>query len=136
VERDARLCVTPEPGCPTTVTVARTRDHLPGADVGCDRPARQVGAELDVDGKVFAPGIQQFPNGTQQIGKPSVRNTARDSVLLTLTDLPGADASVSVKIIVQPLIVWLWIGGGVMAIGSLMAIFPGRRRVGTAPVSR
>ena len=39
------------------------------------------------------------------------------------------------KIIVQPLIVWLWIGGGVMAIGSLMAIFPGKRRVPTSPVS-
>ena len=74
-------------------------------------------------------------NSTQQIGKPSMHNTIRDSVLLTLTDLPSADDSVSVKIIVQPLIVWLWIGGGVMAIGSLMAIFPGRRRVPTAPVS-
>ena len=96
---------------------------------------RQVGAKLDVGGKVFEPAIQQFVNGTQQIGKPSVRNTARDSVLLTLTDLPAADGSVTVKIIVQPLIVWLWIGGGVMALGSLMAVYPGRRRVATAPVS-
>jgi len=29
---------------------------------------------------------------------------------------------------VQPLIVWLWIGGIVMVLGTLLALFPGRRR--------
>ena len=40
-----------------------------------------------------------------------------------------------VRIIVQPMIVWLWAGGAVMAIGSVLAAFPGRRRRGTEPVS-
>jgi cytochrome c-type biogenesis protein CcmF len=135
VERDARLCLEAAPGCPATVTVRGHEITFLGSTSDVTAARREVGAKLDVDGKVFEPAIQQFVNGTQQIGKPSVRNTARDSVLLTLTDLPSADDSVSVKIIVQPLIVWLWIGGGVMAIGSLMAIFPGKRRVPTAPVS-
>jgi cytochrome c-type biogenesis protein CcmF len=135
VERDARLCLEAEPGCPSTITVRGHEITFLGSTSDVTAARRQVGAKLDVDGKVHEPAIQQFVNGTQQIGKPSVKNTARDSVLLTLTDLPGADDSVSVKVIVQPLIVWLWIGGGVMALGSLMAIFPGRRRVPTAPVS-
>ena len=29
---------------------------------------------------------------------------------------------------VKPLILWLWIGGGLMAVGTLLAAFPGRRR--------
>jgi cytochrome c-type biogenesis protein CcmF len=33
------------------------------------------------------------------------------------------------------LIVWLWIGGIIMAFGTLLAAFPGRRRIPTAPVS-
>jgi len=135
VERDARLCVEAAPGCPSTVTVRGHEITYLGPTSDMTAARRQVGARLDVGGKVFEPAIQQFVNGTQQIGKPSVRNTARDSVLLTLTDLPAADGSVTVKIIVQPLIVWLWIGGGVMALGSLMAVYPGRRRVATAPVS-
>ena len=135
VERDARMCVEAAPGCPSTVTVRGHEVTFLGPTSNVTAARREVGAELELDGKVHEPAIQQFVNGTQQIGKPSVHNTARDSVLLTLTDLPSADDSVSVKIIVQPLIVWLWIGGGVMAIGSLMAIFPGRRRVPTAPVS-
>jgi cytochrome c-type biogenesis protein CcmF len=29
---------------------------------------------------------------------------------------------------VQPLVVWLWIGGGLIALGTIMAAVPGRRR--------
>ena len=35
------------------------------------------------------------------------------------------------------MILWLWIGGAVMAIGTMLAAFPGaRRRRPTDPVSR
>ena len=33
-----------------------------------------------------------------------------------------------VKIFIKPLIVWLWIGGSMMAAGTVLAGFPGRRR--------
>jgi cytochrome c-type biogenesis protein CcmF len=36
---------------------------------------------------------------------------------------------------VQPLIIWLWIGGAVIAVGTALAAWPGRRRRPTAPVS-
>ena len=36
----------------------------------------------------------------------------------------------------QPLVMWLWIGGGLAFGGTLLAAFPGqRRRVPTAPAS-
>ena len=31
-------------------------------------------------------------------------------------------------VIVQPMILWLWVGGIVMVLGTLLALFPGRRR--------
>jgi cytochrome c biogenesis factor len=34
---------------------------------------------------------------------------------------------------VQPLIAWLWTGGGIMAFGTFLAAWPGRRRRPTAP---
>ncbi|MCB0958668.1 MAG: heme lyase CcmF/NrfE family subunit [Acidimicrobiales bacterium] len=138
VEREARLCITPEAGCPTTVTVSGHEITFVGIVDNSTAARAELGAELAVDGKVFAPAIQQFPNGSQQIGKPSVKNTPRDSVLLALLDLPqgsGPEASVRVRVIVQPLIVWLWIGGAVMGIGSILAAFPGRRRKPTDPTS-
>ena len=30
---------------------------------------------------------------------------------------------------------WLWVGGGFIAVGSVLAAFPGRRRRGTEPTS-
>jgi cytochrome c-type biogenesis protein CcmF len=34
---------------------------------------------------------------------------------------------------VQPLIAWLWTGGGIMAFGTFLAAWPGRKRRPTAP---
>jgi cytochrome c-type biogenesis protein CcmF len=39
------------------------------------------------------------------------------------------------RVVVQPLVMWLWIGGAVMLVGTVLAAFPGRRRSAIAPVS-
>ena len=41
----------------------------------------------------------------------------------------------TLRVIIQPLVLWLWVGGGVIAVGTFLAAFPGRRRRGTEPVS-
>ena len=135
VERDARLCEVATAGCPSTITVDGHEITYVGATSDTTAARTEVGGRFQVDGKVYAPALQQFPNGTQQIGKPSVKNSLTDSVLLTITDPPTSTGSVALKVIVQPLIVWLWIGGGVMAVGSMMAAFPGQRRRPTDAVS-
>ena len=90
---------------------------------------------VDDDG-VFAPSLSQFRFGGQTIGTPSVRVSAVDDVYLALQALPtDGDDEILLRVVVQPLIVWLWIGGGVMAIGTVFAAFPGRRRDPTDPVS-
>jgi cytochrome c biogenesis factor len=33
---------------------------------------------------------------------------------------------------VNPMVLWLWIGGGVMALGTIVALLPVRRRAGDA----
>jgi cytochrome c-type biogenesis protein CcmF len=38
-------------------------------------------------------------------------------------------------VVVQPLVSWLWVGGLVMAMGTVLAAFPGRRRNPIDPVS-
>ncbi|MBX3285895.1 MAG: heme lyase CcmF/NrfE family subunit [Actinobacteria bacterium] len=135
VERDARLCVEATPGCPSTITVSGHEITYLGSSTDTTAARAQVTAQVRVDGKVYEPALQQFPNGSQQIGKPSVRNTLRTSILLSITDPPTSSGTIGLKVIVQPLIVWLWIGGAVMAIGSAMAAFPGKRRRPTDPTS-
>jgi cytochrome c-type biogenesis protein CcmF len=89
------------------------------------------------DAQVYAPAITTYLNIGQDIGTPSVRTGLTKDVYLTLD--PGAVAggeTATIRVFVKPMILWLWIGGLVMAIGTLLAAFPGsRRRVPTDPVS-
>ncbi len=124
-----------EPGQTATfagheLTFVKTATKVDGA-----KTVTQALVEIDGTGP-WAPGLQQFSFGSQIIGVPSVRSTPTNDVALTLLALPseGSDA-VTIRVTVQPLIVWLWIGGGVMAFGTVLAAFPGRRRRPTDPVS-
>ncbi len=95
-------------------------------------------ARVRVDGgKVYAPALHQFPFASQAIGSPSVRSGPFDDVYLTLVAAPDPDVAAATAVIgvnIQPLIAWLWLGGGVMAFGTLLAAWPrdrdrrGRRR--------
>ena len=96
-----------------------------------------VEAEVRIDGgKVYRPALSNFPFATQSIGTPSVKTGLREDVYLTLITAPrDAGAAAVIGVNVQPLVVWLWIGGGLMALGTAMAAVPGRRRRPTQPVS-
>jgi cytochrome c-type biogenesis protein CcmF len=115
-----------------------------------ERPEKVVvQARVRVDGdRVFTPALNRFQFGSQAIGTPSVRVGPFEDVYLALLALPGEDAAGSgaapadvpedailLRVIVQPLVVWLWIGGAIMALGTVLAAWPGRRRRPTDPVS-
>jgi cytochrome c-type biogenesis protein CcmF len=94
-------------------------------------------AAVRVDGgATYKPALSTFPFATQAIGTPAVRTGPVDDVYLTLLSSPGeGDQSVIIGVLVRPLVMWLWIGGGVIALGTLLAAAPGRRRKPTEPAS-
>lgn len=100
-------------------------------------PSRLIrAAEVRVDGATLEPRLQQFPNASQEIGKPAVRYGIGDTVYLALIEAPReADGTITLRIIVQPLVAWLWAGGALMVVGTVLSAFPGRRRRGTEPTS-
>jgi cytochrome c-type biogenesis protein CcmF len=92
-----------------------------------DRAITTVRLRVDGD-EVHEPAITRFPNFGTPIATPSVDTSFVDDVYLAVVSVPEAvDDPVVVRVIVQPLIVWLWIGGGLMALGTLLAIVPRRR---------
>jgi cytochrome c-type biogenesis protein CcmF len=103
------------------------------------RHANRTSIEVDVridGGRVYRPALSTFPFATQAIGTPSVRTGLTEDVYLTLVVAPRTpEAAAVIGVLVRPLVVWLWIGGGLMAIGTLMAAVPGRRRRPTDPTS-
>ena len=95
-------------------------------------------AQVLVDGAgPYEPALNRFGNGSSLIGTPSVKSTGVDDVMLSLLALPeNADSPVAIRVVVQPLIVWLWAGGLIMAIGTALASVPSRVwRRPTDPVS-
>jgi cytochrome c-type biogenesis protein CcmF len=93
-------------------------------------------AVMEVGGRTMEPRLQRFPNATQELGKPAVRYGIGDTVYLALLKAPTEDGgTILVRIIVQPLVGWLWAGGLLMLVGTVLSAFPGRRRRGTDPTS-
>lgn len=91
-----------------------------------------IRAAVVVDGQLHEPARNRFPEGTQEIGTPSVQSSLSRDVYLALARIPdegaGGEGGIVLRVIVQPMVMWLWIGGGVMAVGTVLAVFPGRRR--------
>ena len=97
---------------------------------------RALEAELRLDGgPAVYPAISVFSFGYEGIGTPAIVSGPLQDVYLTLDSSPVGHGPTVIGVVVQPLIVWMWIGGGVMGLGAALAAFPGRRRRPTAPAS-
>ena len=99
---------------------------------------RVLAANVVLDGaNTYRPATTTYLNMGVDVGTPSVRTGLTEDIYLTLD--PGAvagDSTATIRVFVKPMILWLWIGGMIMAIGTLLAAFPGtRRRRAIDPVS-
>jgi cytochrome c-type biogenesis protein CcmF len=96
-----------------------------------------VKALVSVDGgKPYAPSITKFTKIGMNVGTPSVRTGFGSDIYLTLEPPVRQDSNEArIKVFIKPLILWLWIGSGLMAVGTVLAAFPGKRRKPTDPTS-
>ena len=99
---------------------------------------RELRSKIRIDGEdVFEPSMNQYLSTGMSIARPSVKVTPTTDLYLSITRPASADRpDIRVRIVVEPLIVWLWIGGFVMVAGTVLSAFPGRgRRNPLDPVS-
>ncbi|GIU84120.1 MAG: cytochrome c biogenesis protein CcmF [Acidimicrobiales bacterium] len=82
---------------------------------------------VDGDGP-YTPAVVRFDNAGASVGRPSVRVGLLEDVQLSLFQAPGDDGSIGLRVVVQPLILLLWVGGGVTVLGGLLAAVPSRER--------
>lgn len=112
-----------------------------------DGPNEVLRAGVSVAGRgVHHPAVTRFSTFGQPISTPSVATSLVDDVYVSLISLGGEGASagtstdgetsverVTLRVLVKPLVVWMWIGGGVFAAGVVLALVRRRPRV-RAPV--
>ncbi|MFZ9706678.1 MAG: heme lyase CcmF/NrfE family subunit [Ilumatobacteraceae bacterium] len=98
-----------------------------------DARSQSVRALVSLDGgKAYAPSITKFTRIGMNVGTPSVRTTLTHDIYLTLEPPVRQDSGQArIKVFIKPMILWLWVGTFVMAIGTLLAVLPSRRRSAT-----
>ena len=96
-----------------------------------------VRAQVSLDGgQAYAPAITKYTKVGMNVGTPSVRTGLTKDIYLTLEPPVRQDSGTAkIKVFIKPMILWLWVGGFMMGLGTLLALFPGRRRRPTDPVS-
>ena len=102
-----------------------------------DERKSSVAALISIDGgQAYAPAIGKYKAMGMNIGTPSVKTSFVKDIYLTLEPpvRVSSDAA-KIKVFIKPMIMWLWIGGGLMALGTFLSAFPGKRRRPTDPTS-
>lgn len=91
---------------------------------------RQI-AHVDVrrDGALvttLSPALNIYPRMGAPIGSPAVYTNAQHDLYVSLMSV--SPEQIGVHVFRTPLILWLWVGGGIVALGSLLALIPTRAR--------
>jgi cytochrome c-type biogenesis protein CcmF len=74
---------------------------------------------------VLAPALKFFPNQQSPVGRAVHQSTVSEDLYLILSGFSELDKNqATLKVLVRPLIVWIWIGGLVIVLGTLLAILP------------
>lgn len=120
-----------------TVNFAGHTFTFEGLSLETDAVKTSVKADVRIDNNaVYQPARSKYIKQGMDIGTPSVKTGFVNDLYLTLEgNVRPSDTEARIKIFVKPLIMWLWIGGALMGIGTVLAAFPGKRRQPTAPVS-
>jgi cytochrome c-type biogenesis protein CcmF len=74
------------------------------------------------------PRLNHYKRSRQAIGTPAVLTALDEDLYLSLVQVDVEAELASLSVVVEPLVVWIWIGGGVMLLGTLIAAWPVRRR--------
>jgi cytochrome c-type biogenesis protein CcmF len=80
---------------------------------------------------VLSPALKFFPTQQSPVGRAVHRSTLSDDIYLILSGFSELDKNqATLKVLVRPLVVWIWIGGFVIILGTLISISP----LGTVPM--
>jgi len=93
-------------------------------------------AKVFIDDELFKPSINQFPFGGRSIGTPTTRSTWKDDVQLAVLAVPeeSEQKNTVIRVTIQPLVWWIWFGGGVMVLGTIFSLFSRRKSLPEEPV--
>jgi cytochrome c-type biogenesis protein CcmF len=82
---------------------------------------------VSVGGSVFtrlSPRLNYYRSAMEPIGTPAVRESLREDIYLVLLAYTADGTHATIKAIASPLVGWIWLGGGIVGLGALFALWP------------
>jgi cytochrome c-type biogenesis protein CcmF len=70
------------------------------------------------------PRLNYYKSAMEPIGTPAVRESLREDIYLVLMAYTADGKKATIKAIASPLVAWIWLGGGIMGLGALFALWP------------
>jgi cytochrome c-type biogenesis protein CcmF len=95
------------------------------ADVGVARGGRSLG--------ILTPSMNLYHNSSEPIGTPSIRYGVVKDLYSSLVGLEDGGRLATFRVFLNPGVLWLWVGGAVMALGGLFALWLSRRPSAPTP---
>ncbi len=98
-----------------------------GVTLALRKDGREVG-RLD-------PRMNFYPTSQQPIPTPAVRSRPWGDVYVNLQAFSQDGSNATLRVIVEPLVPWIWLGGLIICCGALVSMAPARRRTVAATAS-
>lgn len=74
----------------------------------------------------YTPQMRFYPTMNEAIGRPAIHSDLAADAYVTVSSADSDAQQAQVKIAVTPLVTWLWLSGGVITAGVLLAAWPSR----------
>jgi cytochrome c-type biogenesis protein CcmF len=124
IEKEATLAVNQE------LTVGNYRIQFAGIK-GAQQPTHfRVEGTFHVfhngsDAGMLSPALKFFPTQQSPIGRAVHQSSLSEDIYLILSGFSELERNqATLKVLVRPLVIWMWIGGFVIALGTLVCILP------------
>jgi cytochrome c-type biogenesis protein CcmF len=75
----------------------------------------------------LTPGQRFYPNQQSPFASVDARYHWNEDLYVILSAFERDGSSATIKVLINPMISWIWIGGGVILLGVLVAVLPERR---------
>ena len=100
---------------------------------------RVVAASIEVvrDGRVIdilSPSKQFHPSFQNPVSEVAIRTTLQEDLYVILAGWADDYSTATFKVLINPLVVWMWVGGIILLLGTAIAVWPDGREA-RRPVS-
>jgi len=79
--------------------------------------ARDLGEQL--------PRLNYYRAMREPIGTPAIYSTPARDLYLSLIELPRDGSSVTIRAMIMPGVMWLWVAGAIIGLGTIVSLLPG-----------